>query len=125
MMGDQTPKAKVAARQRRQRRIRNRIQGTAQRPRMNVFRSLTNIYVQLIDDEAGRTLASASTVDPEVAAQVVGKSKVDAAKVVGQTVALRAREAGIETVVFDRAGYQYHGRVAALADAAREAGLKF
>ena len=116
---------KREARQRRHRRVRGRVLGTPERPRLNVFRSLTNIYVQVIDDVAGHTLAAASTLDKDVAAQLDGKSKVDGAKLVGQLIAQRAKEAGITKVVFDRGGYQYHGRVAALADGAREGGLEF
>jgi len=116
---------KILSRERRHRRVRARVIGTSQRPRLNVFRSLTNIYAQVIDDVAGRTLASASTIDADVKAQVEGKNKTDAAKVVGKLVAERAKEAGITTVVFDRGGYQYHGRVAALAEGAREGGLEF
>jgi large subunit ribosomal protein L18 len=86
---------------------------------------LTNIYAQVIDDVAGVTLASASTIDKDVAAQIVGKSKVEASKIVGQVVAERAKAAGISAVVFDRGGYRYHGRVAALAEGAREGGLEF
>lgn len=124
-MADISGKQKVEARQRRQRRVRKRIFGTPEVPRLNIFRSLDNIYAQVIDDTAGHTLASASTIDSEVAAQVVNKSKLEAAKIVGQVVAERAKSAGVENVVFDRGGYRYHGRVAALADGAREAGLKF
>lgn len=116
---------KRAQRARRHRSIRNRISGTAERPRLNVFRSLTNIYAQVIDDEAGHTLAAASTLDKEIAEQIAGKTKAEAAKVVGLTVAARAKEAGISRVVFDRGGYRYHGRVAALAEGAREGGLEF
>jgi large subunit ribosomal protein L18 len=116
---------KHASRERRHRRVRGRVIGTAQRPRLNVFRSLTNIYVQVIDDTAGRTLVSASTIDREVAAQLEGKSKIERAKLVGQTIAQRAKAAGITQVVFDRGGYRYHGRVAALAEGAREGGLEF
>ena len=110
---------------RRHKRVRARVSGTAERPRLNVFRSLTNIYAQVIDDLSGQTLASASTVDSAVAAQVSGKNKVEAAKIVGQVVAERAKAAGVSAVVFDRGGYQYHGRVAALAEGAREGGLNF
>lgn len=124
-MADIKSKQKYAARSRRHHRVRRKLAGTAERPRLNVYRSLSNIYAQVIDDEAGTTLVSASTIDPEVAAQVVGKSKTEASKVVGQVVAERAKDAGIENVVFDRGGYKYHGRVAALAEGAREAGLKF
>lgn len=112
------------ARKRRQRRIRNRISGTAERPRLNVFRSLEHIYAQVIDDVAGHTLVSASTVDKEIAAQVAGKKKKDQATIVGKVVAQRALDAGIQEVVFDRGGYLYHGRIQAVADGAREGGLK-
>jgi len=118
-------KKKSAQLDRRHRRVRARVSGTAERPRLNVFRSLTNIYVQVIDDISGHTLASASTIDKEVAGQLDGKSKLEAAKIVGQTVAARAKAAGVKAVVFDRGGYQYHGRVAALAEGAREGGLEF
>ncbi len=116
---------KRESRARRQRRVRGRVAGTAQRPRLNVFRSLGNIYVQVIDDTAGNTLASASTIDKEVAAQLAGKSKIECAKIVGLVAAQRAKTAGISQVVFDRGGYRYHGRVAAVADGAREGGLEF
>lgn len=116
---------KRLGRQRRQTRVRARISGTAARPRLNVFRSLDNIYAQVINDEVGHTLVSASTVDKEVAAAVVGKTKKEAAKVVGQMVAQRAKAAGVNQVVFDRGGYLYHGRIAALAEGAREGGLEF
>jgi large subunit ribosomal protein L18 len=124
-MADIKGKDKNAARKRRHRRVRGKINGTASRPRLNVFRSLGNIYAQVIDDDAGITLASASTVDREVAMQLEGKSKVESARVVGKVVAERAKTAGILTVVLDRGGYRYHGRVAALAEGAREAGLEF
>ncbi|MBP8973613.1 MAG: 50S ribosomal protein L18 [Anaerolineae bacterium] len=113
------------ARQRRHRRVRARVAGTPERPRLNVFRSLGNIYAQVIDDVAGRTLVSASTIDRELRGQLEGKSKTDAAKLVGELVAQRAQAAGIKQVVFDRGGYRYHGRVKALADGARAAGLEF
>lgn len=114
------------ARQVRQLRVRKTVHGTPERPRLNVFRSNQNIYAQVIDDTIGKTLVSASTLDPEVKARLEGAGgNVDAAKVVGEVVAKRAVAAGVTTVVFDRAGYLYHGRVAALADAAREAGLQF
>ncbi|MGQ9909685.1 MAG: 50S ribosomal protein L18 [Candidatus Flexifilum sp.] len=116
---------KQLGRARRKARIRARISGTAERPRLNVFRSLSNIYAQVIDDEKGHTLVSASTVDKEVAVAVDGKTKREAAKIVGQFVAQRAKAAGITRVVFDRGGYRYHGRVAALAEGAREGGLEF
>jgi large subunit ribosomal protein L18 len=124
-MADQTGKDKVQGRKRRQTRLRAKLAGTQVRPRLNVYRSLTNIYAQVIDDVAGVTLASASTIDKDVAAQIVGKSKVEASKIVGQVVAERAKAAGISAVVFDRGGYRYHGRVAALAEGAREGGLEF
>lgn len=124
-MADLKGQAKYKARRRRQRRTRARIHGTAERPRMNVFRSLDNIFVQVINDDKGHTLVSASSIEKDLAEQVAGKSKTEAAKLVGQAVAERAKEAGIETVVFDRSGYKYHGRVAALAEGAREGGLKF
>jgi large subunit ribosomal protein L18 len=118
-------KKKRLARQRRHARIRKNMQGTAERPRLCVFRSLRHIYVQVIDDTRQHTLVSASTVDPEVSAEIAGKAKADQAAMVGEVIARRAREAGIEQVVFDRGGYRYHGRVKALADAAREGGLQF
>lgn len=124
-MADIKGKKKHEARKRRHRRIRARVSGTAERPRLNVYRSLTNIYAQVIDDVAGVTLASASTIDREVAKQVDGKNKTEAAKVVGEVLATRARAAGVEEVVFDRGGFRYQGRIAAFAEAAREAGLKF
>lgn len=113
-------KKKREARKRRHRRVRARVVGTQERPRLNIYRSLTGIYAQVIDDEAGRTLVSASTIDRQVAPMVAGKSKLEAAKIVGQVVAQRAREQGIIKVVFDRGGYRYHGRIAALAQGARE-----
>jgi large subunit ribosomal protein L18 len=114
-------KAKVAARLRRHRRVRRRVTGTAERPRLAVYRSNRGIAAQLIDDGAGRTLAAASYQDKSLAK----KSRAEAPAAVGKLVAERAREAGIGTVVFDRGGYLYHGRVKALADAARENGLEF
>ncbi len=116
---------KTGARERRHKRVRARVIGTSQRPRLNIFRSLDNIYAQVIDDTVGKTLVSASTVDRELAKQVADKNKVEAAKVVGKVLAERAKKAGVTTVVFDRGGYQYHGRVAALAEGAREGGLEF
>lgn len=113
------------SRERRHRRVRGRVEGTPDRPRLNVFRSLTNIYAQVIDDAQGHTLVSASTVEQDVATQVEGKTKVESAKIVGQVLAQRAKDAGISKVVFDRGGYRYHGRVAALAEGAREGGLEF
>jgi large subunit ribosomal protein L18 len=124
-MGEKTGKDKVLARRRRQTRVRAKLAGTAARPRLNVYRSLSNIYAQVINDETGQTLVSASTIDKDVAAAIVGKTKVEASRIVGEVVAKRAKEAGISAVVFDRAGYRYHGRVAALAEGARAGGLEF
>jgi large subunit ribosomal protein L18 len=112
-------------RRRIHRRIRSRLEGLPARPRLSVFRSAKHIYAQVIDDVAGRTLVSASSVDKEMRKQMKGGSNLAAAKAVGRLVAERAVKAGIAQVVFDRGGYKYHGRVKALADAAREAGLKF
>ena len=112
-------------RQRIHLRVRKKILGTAERPRLNVFRSLSNIYVQIIDDKAGKTLVSASTLDESLKSKVKYGGNIDAAKAVGTLVAKRAQEAGISTVVFDRGGYIYHGRVQAIAEAAREGGLVF
>ncbi len=103
--------------------VRKRISGTADRPRLSVFRSAKHVYVQAIDDESGRTLAAASTVDKEIT--VDGLKKTDAAKKVGELVGKRLNVQGVESAVFDRNGFRYHGRVAAVADGAREAGLKF
>jgi large subunit ribosomal protein L18 len=116
---------KAASRERRHARVRARVEGTAQRPRLNIFRSVENIYAQVIDDSAGHTLVSASTIDKEIVKQLEGKNKVEAAKIVGNVLAQRAKSAGISAVVFDRGGYKYHGRVAALAEGAREGGLEF
>lgn len=110
---------------RRHLRVRKRVQGTENRPRLSVFRSNVHIYAQIIDDAVGRTIAAASTVDRSLASSLDGQTKTEQAKAVGKLVAERAREAGVEKVVFDRGGYKYHGRVQALADAAREAGLVF
>ena|SRR6185436_2354775 len=107
-------------------RIRKKISGSPARPRLAVFRSQSHIYAQLIDDEAGKTLAHASSLDKDLRGDKKKKgATVDAAKAVGSLIATRAKEKGVETVVFDRGGFQYHGRIKALADAAREAGLKF
>ncbi len=114
-----------AHRQRVHLRVRTRVTGTPERPRLCVYRSLGHIYAQLIDDRTGRTLASASSLDKEMRKQLKGGGNVAAAKVVGKAIAERARAAGVELVVFDRGGYKYHGRVQALAESAREAGLKF
>jgi len=112
-------------RQRRHQRVRKKISGTGQRPRLAVFRSEHHIYAQVIDDAQGHTLAAASTLDGSIKSDVKYGGNVDAAKRVGQLVAERAKEQGVQKVVFDRGGFAYHGRVAALADAAREAGLEF
>ena len=112
-----------AARQQRHERIRLRLEGTTVRPRLAVFRSLNHIYAQVIDDSAGTTLAAASSLESELRAGTA--SKVEEAKFVGRLVAERARTAGVEKVVFDRGAYIFHGRVKALADAAREGGLEF
>lgn len=112
-------------RQRRHLRIRRRAAGGAERPRLSVFRSLNHMYAQIVDDSRGLTLAAASTLDPEVREAVKDKKKTDAGAQVGKLIAKRAKEKGISQVVFDRGGYLYHGRIKALADAAREAGLKF
>lgn len=113
------------ARQVRHDRVRRRVFGTPERPRLNVYRSLQNIYAQIIVDDKGQTVVSASTLDAEVKAQIKNGGNVDAAKAVGALIAQRAQAAGITSVVFDRGGYLYHGRIAALAEAAREAGLQF
>lgn len=118
-------KTKEDIRSRIQARIRKKISGTPERPRLAVFRSQSHIYAQVIDDEAGRTICAASSLDEELRAKTKRGSNVAAAKAVGQLVASRAREKGVSAVVFDRGGFQYHGRLKALADAAREAGLKF
>jgi large subunit ribosomal protein L18 len=107
------------------RRVRRRVAGTTSRPRLCVYRSLGHIYAQVIDDQGGRTLVSASSLDKETRGQTKGGGNVAAAKVVGKAIAERARAAGIQQVVFDRGGYKYHGRIEALANAAREAGLNF
>lgn len=124
-MADIKSKRKAQMRTTRHNRVRARVNGTTGRPRLNIFRSSANIYAQVIDDEKGHTLVSASTIDSDIAAQLEGKSKVESARIVGRIVAERAKNAGVTTVVFDRGGYKYHGRVAALADGAREAGLQF
>ncbi len=115
---------RAAARKRRKRQIRKTIHGTAARPRLTVFRSNKHMYAQIIDDESGRTLASASTVDEGYEGEGVSSNRAAATKV-GALIAERAKTAGVESVAFDRNGFLYHGRVAALADAAREGGLKF
>lgn len=110
---------------RRHLRVRKRVAGTAERPRLSVFRSNIHIYAQVIDDSVSRTVVSASTKDSVLSATLVGKTKTERAKAVGQLIAERAKAAGIDKVVFDRGGFKYHGRIQALADAAREGGLSF
>jgi large subunit ribosomal protein L18 len=117
--------SRARARERRHFRVRLKLAGTAERPRLNVFRSVGEIYAQIIDDGAGRTLVSASSVDHDLRAKVEGLKRSEQAKVVGQAVAERAKSKGITAVVFDRGGYKYIGRVKALADGAREGGLQF
>jgi large subunit ribosomal protein L18 len=128
-MSDHVGKLVKAKRERRERahnRVRKNVRGTQERPRLSVFKSLKFFYVQVIDDDHGVTLAQASSADPEIRQQLTGgASNMDAAKLVGQTIAERAKAKGIEKVVFDRGGYIYHGNVQAIADAAREKGLKF
>ena len=114
-----------SARLHRHARVRAKVEGSESRPRLCVFRSLNQIYAQIIDDSIGNTLVAASSRDAEIKAKLDGKNKTDQAKVVGGLVAQRAVSKGIEKVVFDRGGFKYHGRVKALADGAREAGLKF
>lgn len=118
-------KSRTVARTRRHARVRKNLMGSTDRPRLNVFRSLSGIYAQVIDDQAGNTLVSASTVDRDLREKMKGLKKAEQAKLVGQTVAERAKSKGIEAVVFDRGGYRYSGRVKALADGAREGGLQF
>jgi len=122
-MGAQSTRSQ--ARIRRHMRVRKRISGTAERPRLNVFRSLAEIYAQVIDDESGRTLAAASSIDHELRAQMKNLKKSEQARLVGLKVAERARAKGITRVVFDRGGYKYIGRVKALAEGARDGGLEF
>jgi len=118
-------KNRSEARIRRHARVRKHVVGSPERPRLSVFRSLTEIYVQVIDDQSGRTLVAASSVDNELRKKMKGLNKTEQAKLVGQTVADRAKNEGVESVVFDRGGFRYMGRVKALADGARENGLKF
>ncbi len=110
---------------RRHRRVRKKISGTADRPRLNIFRSLNHIYAQVIDDAAGHTIVAASTLDDEIKPKLKGLKKSEHAAMVGTVIAEKSKAAGITTVIFDRGGYQYHGRIRSLAEAAREAGLKF
>jgi len=113
------------ARQLRHIRVRRKVTGTPERPRLNVFRSSAHIYAQVIDDISGHTLAAASTLDAEIRGQLAELKKVEEARLVGQLIARRALAKGVKKVVFDRGGFDYHGRVKALADASREAGLEF
>jgi large subunit ribosomal protein L18 len=128
-MSDHVTKQMKAKRERRERahlRVRKRVRGTPERPRLSVYKSLRYIYAQVIDDERGETLAQANSADPSVREQLTGSTAGKAAaKLVGELVASRAKERGVEKVVFDRGGYVYHGRVQALAEAAREKGLQF
>ena len=113
------------ARKRRHIRVRAKVNGTAMRPRLCVFRSLNHIYAQVVDDSAGCTLASASSLDAEIKGKIAGKKKTERAELVGSLVAQRTLNKGIKQIAFDRGGYQYHGRIKALAEAARKAGLDF
>ena len=114
-----------AARIRRHKRVRKHISGTPEKPRLCVYRSLTDIYAQVIDDEAGATVVAASSIDKDLRGQMSGKTKTEQARLVGEAVAERAKTAGVTQVVFDRGGFKYIGRVKALADGAREGGLEF
>lgn len=116
---------KLTGRVRRQNRIRKKVSGTSERPRLNVFRSTGNIYAQVIDDSKGVTITAASTLDKDVKEGLKATGNIEAAKKVGAAVAKKALEKGVKDVVFDRGGYIFHGRIKALADAAREAGLNF
>ena len=117
--------ARKIARKKRHLRIRNKVQGTGTQPRLSIFRSNTHMYAQIIDDTKGHTLCAASTQEKDVAARLQKTSDVEAAKIVGETIGKKALALGITNVVFDRSGYKYHGKVQALAEAAREAGLQF
>ena len=118
-------KNRTEARVRRHIRVRKNVQGTQQRPRLSVFRSLSEIYAQIIDDKAGQTIVSASTIDQDLRGKMAGLKKSEQAKMVGKTLAERAKNKGVQAVVFDRGGFKYSGRVKALADGAREGGLEF
>lgn len=122
-------KNKNVIRKNRHNRMRFELNGSAQKPRLNVFRSLSHMYAQIIDDSAnegqGQTILSASTVEKEIANKIAEMKKVDAAKIIGETIAQRAKEKGIKQVVFDRGGYRYTGRIAAVAEGARKGGLEF
>jgi large subunit ribosomal protein L18 len=118
-------KSRNVARIRRHARVRKSLSGTSERPRLNVFRSLTEIYAQVINDEAGHTMVAVSSLDRDLKTQLSGKTKTEQARMVGKAVAERAKGLGIQQVVFDRGGYRYQGRVQALAEGAREGGLDF
>lgn len=118
-------KKKYMARKMRKKRVRKKVVGISERPRLAVFKSLKHIYTQIIDDEKGITLVAASTLSPELTNSLSTAGNIDAARKVGQLIASKAKERQIESVVFDRGGYPYHGRVQGLAEAAREGGLKF
>ncbi|MDD5672877.1 MAG: 50S ribosomal protein L18 [Chitinivibrionales bacterium] len=121
-------KKRIVERSRRASRIREKIMGTAERPRLCVYRSLKHVYAQIVDDLKGASLVQVSSCSKEIKAAIAGKKeskKIDASKLIGEAIAAKAKEKGIEKVVFDRKGYQYHGRVKAIADAARSKGLKF
>ena len=120
-----TTKTTRAARYKRHQRVRTQLKGTPNKPRLCVFRSLNHIYAQVIDDTKGHTLVTASSLDPDTKAQMDGKSKSGQAGIVGTSIAKRALSQGINEIAFDRGGYKYHGRVKALAEAARQGGLKF
>jgi large subunit ribosomal protein L18 len=119
------PKTQQEKRERRKHSIRKKVNGTAERPRLTVFRSSKHIYAQVVNDDAHQTIATASTLDEQIIPQLAGLKKSDKAKKIGAAIAERLKAKGIDKVVFDRNGYIYHGRILALADAAREAGLKF
>jgi large subunit ribosomal protein L18 len=120
-----TKRTREAMRKRRHVRVRKKFAGTAARPRLNVYRSLKQIYANVINDEAGHTLVSASTLDPEIKPKLKKLTKIEQAQLVGKAIAERALAEGVKQVVFDRGGYRFHGRVRALAEAAREGGLEF
>jgi len=123
--GNSLKDKKILARMKRKTRVRSRVKGTSERPRLNVFRSLKHIYVQAIEDATGKTLVSASTLSPELKGSLKYPGNLEAAKKVGELIAKKCLEKGIQKVVFDRNGYLFHGRVKALAEAARAAGLIF
>jgi len=117
--------ARNLQRLRRHRRVRKKVAGTKDRPRLNVFRSLNQIYAQVIDDDRGHTMVAVSSLDGSLSSKIKGKTKTEQARIVGEEIAKRAKKQGVKTVVFDRGGNRYHGRVRALAEAAREGGLEF